>query len=61
MSGGVHAEAEGLIKGRLTVVATNPGLLLDDPFLGGDIHHVELHIKICGQKQSKTKQSMRFL
>lgn len=47
MSGGVHTEAEGFIKRRLTVMTTHSCLLLDDPFLGGDVHHVELYIKIC--------------
>lgn len=50
MSGRVHTEAEGFVKGRLTVVPTHSGLFLDDPFLGGDIHHVELHVKICGHR-----------
>lgn len=29
-------------------MTTHSGLLLDDPFLGGDVHYIELHIKICG-------------
>lgn len=49
MSCGVHAEAEGFVKRWLAVVATHSGLLLDDPLLGGDVHHVELHVKICGR------------
>lgn len=47
VAGGVHAEAEGLVERRLAVMATHSGLLLDDPFLGGDVHHVQLHVKVC--------------
>lgn len=49
MAGGVHAKAEGLVKRGLTVVTTHSGLLLDDPFLGGDVHHVQLHVEVCQQ------------
>lgn len=52
MSGGVHAEAEGFIERRLAVVATNSSLLLDDPFLGGNVDHIELHIQICGHTRT---------
>lgn len=50
VSGGVHAEAESLVERRLAVVTTHSGLLLDDPFLGGDVHHVQLHVKVCQHK-----------
>lgn len=46
VAGGVHAEAEGLVERGLAVVTTHSGLLLDDPFLGGDVHHVQLHVKV---------------
>lgn len=58
--GGVHAEAERLVKRGLAVVAAHSGLLLDDPFLGGDVHHVQLHVEVCqnmtGQNQTKKGQ-----
>lgn len=57
VSGGVHTEAEGLVERRLAVVATHSGLLLDDPLLGGDVHHVELHIKICWRTGRNIKHS----
>lgn len=47
VAGGVHAEAEGLVERWLAVMTTHSGLLLDDPFLGGDVHHVQLHVKVC--------------
>lgn len=46
VSGGVHTEAEGFVEGRLAVVTTHSGLLLDDPLLGGNVHHVQLDIQI---------------
>lgn len=49
MAGGVHAKAESLVKRRLAVMTTHSGLLLDDPFLGGDVHHVQLHVEVCQQ------------
>ena len=58
MSGGVHTEAEGFVERRLAVVTTHPGLLLDDPFLGGDVHHIELHIKICGHTHTHISEKL---
>lgn len=48
MSGRVHTEAEGFVERRLPVVTAHSGLLLDNSLLGGDVHHVKLHVKICG-------------
>lgn len=55
--GGVHAEAESLVKRGLAVVTTHSGLLLDDPFLGGNVHHVQLHIEVCQQHVRSEKRS----
>lgn len=57
VAGGVHTEAEGLVERRLAVVTTHSGLLLDDPLLGGDVHHIELHIKICWHRGTTIKHS----
>lgn len=46
---GGHAKAESLVKRWLAVVTAHSGLLLDDPFLGGNVHHVQLHVEVCQQ------------
>lgn len=48
VSSWVEGESEGLIERRLPVMSTHSGLLFDDPFLSGYIHHIQLDIQICG-------------
>lgn len=44
VSGGVERESEGLIERRLSVMSANSGLLLDDPLLSSDVHHIQLDV-----------------
>lgn len=44
----VHTETEGFVERRFTVMTTHPGLFLDDSFLSGNVHHIELHVEVCG-------------
>lgn len=47
MTCGVHAEAESFVERRFAIMTTHSGLLLDDSFLSGHIHHIEFHIQVC--------------
>lgn len=40
MTCGVHAEAESFVERRFAIMTTHSGLLLDDSFLSGHIHHI---------------------
>lgn len=40
MTCGVHAEAESFVERRFAIMTTHSGLLLDDSFLSGYIHHI---------------------
>lgn len=42
----IEGKSKGLVERRLPVMSANSGLLLDDPLLGGNIHHVQLDIQI---------------
>lgn len=42
----IEGKSEGLIERRLPVMSANSGLLLDDPLLGGNVHHVQLDVQI---------------
>lgn len=42
----IEGKSKGLIERRLSVMSANSGLLLDDPLLGGNVHHVQLDIQI---------------
>ena len=46
VSGRVEGESEGLVERWLSVMPTNSGLLLDNPLLSGDVHHIQLHIQV---------------
>ncbi len=47
MTNGIHAEAESFVERRFAIMTTHSGFLLDDSFLSGHIHHIELHIQVC--------------
>lgn len=44
VSGGVELEPEGLVERRLSVMSAHSGLLLDDPLLSSDVHHIQLDV-----------------
>lgn len=44
VSGGVEREPEGLVERRLSVMSAHSGLLLDDPLLSSDVHHIQLDV-----------------
>lgn len=44
VSGGVEREPEGLVERWLSVMSAHSGLLLDDPLLSSDVHHIQLDV-----------------
>lgn len=59
MTCGVHAEAESFVERWFTIMTTHSGLLLDDSFLSGHIHHIEFHIQVC--KRTSTVLSFHYI